>query len=66
LDIAIRKRGGEIVEKKAYCPKCGGEMEARKSKITRKKSPEQEIQDTVYVCPECKGAFIPESIFGVH
>jgi uncharacterized protein with PIN domain len=49
-----------------YCPKCGGEMEERKNKITRKKSPEQEIQDTVYVCPACKGVFIPESIFAVH
>jgi uncharacterized protein with PIN domain len=54
------------VEKEAYCPNCGEEMEARKNKITRKKSPEQEIEDTVYVCPACKGVFIPESIFGVH
>jgi hypothetical protein len=49
------------------CPKCGKKMEKRRIKVTRKKSPEQEIPDTVYVCTKgCRGVFIPDSIFGVH
>ncbi|MGD0203828.1 MAG: hypothetical protein ABSC20_08005 [Candidatus Bathyarchaeia archaeon] len=50
---------------KGNCPVCDKPMEARPIKITVRG---KEIKDTVYVCSSstCKGAFIPESIFGVR
>jgi len=54
-----------VLEEKK-CPRCGGVMEKRQVKIKIKKSPEEEIEDTAYVCTSCEGAFIPYSIFGVR
>jgi Zn-finger nucleic acid-binding protein len=36
---------------KLICPKCGAEMKVNKH--------------GAYVCPTCKGVFLPDSMFGV-
>jgi len=51
---------------KGICPECGEPMEVRPNKITRKKEEGGEISGKVYACKNCKGVFIPESVFGVH
>jgi len=34
------------------CPACGAKMKKK--------------ENDVYVCPKCRGVFLPESIFGVR